>query len=53
MRDLTLSMHAKSKKRMPMAGQPWYASATPGCTQKIEDAQRTACAAVENICKAP
>ena len=39
MRDPTLSMHAKSKKRMPMAGQPWYASATPGVTQKIEDAR--------------
>jgi pimeloyl-ACP methyl ester carboxylesterase len=42
MRDLTFSMHKESKLPIAeaMAQQPWHASLAPGCTQKIEDAQK-------------
>ena len=54
-RELTVRMQDESRKPIDeaMAREPWYASSAPGCTKKIEDAQRTECMAVENVCKAP
>jgi hypothetical protein len=53
MRDLTFSLQKESNQAIKpeLVGKSWYATLAAGCTEQIEHAQATACAARENICK--